>query len=418
MAALDAKVQLRFIYNLPICEMNGVGLELGISPHTLSVIQKNNSMDVIAQKREILSQWLRQDIRASYKRLAEVLQKHDPPEMKSIEKLAMNLGCSVDALISHPVSNSMYAPDKNVLASMQIYPREKQWATSMEIIQDQMSCCSVDAPISHPVAPPSAVTITAPTNWMKGKRLGSGACGEVFICHDQDTGRELAVKMVNIEQADQHDVRMELQLLQNLRHERIVTYYGTDIRNEKLCIFMEFMPGGSVHQHMKDTRAALTETLTRKYTRQILEGVAYLHDNKIVHRDIKGANILRNSNDNIKLADFGASKRLQTICSGLKSCQGTPYWMAPEVIKQESYTGKADIWSIGATVVEMLTGDHPWHTFEPFAAMFKIGAGKHPDLPSHCSKYAEDFLLLCFNRDKSLRPSARELLDTPFVKLT
>ena len=90
--ALDAKVQLRFIYNLPICEMNGVGLELGISPHTLSVIQKNNSMDVIAQKREILSQWLRQDIRASYKRLAEVLQKHDPPEMKSIEKLAMNLG--------------------------------------------------------------------------------------------------------------------------------------------------------------------------------------------------------------------------------------------------------------------------------------------------------------------------------------
>ena len=108
----------------------------------------------------------------------------------------------------------------------------------------------------------------------------------------------------------------------------------------KLCL------QGSIHQHLRDV-GALNEILTRKYTRQILEGVAYLHDNRIVHRDIKGANILRDSNGNIKLADFGASKRLQTIRSGrsgLKSVHGTPYWMSPEVIKGEPYTDRADIW--------------------------------------------------------------------------
>jgi len=192
--------------------------------------------------------------------------------------------------------------------------------------------------------------------------LGSGAFGQVFICHDLDTGRELAVKVIDINHIDhaipssdslhmQREVRSfetELQLLKNLRHERIVMYYGTERTDGKLHIFMEYMPGGSVYQHLRDT-GALNEMLTRKYTRQILEGIAYLHDNRIVHRDIKGANILRDSNGNVKLADFGASKRLQTIRSGrsgLKSVQGTPYWMAPEVIKGDPYTDRADIWYV------------------------------------------------------------------------
>ncbi|KAL5489206.1 hypothetical protein EMCRGX_G018273 [Ephydatia muelleri] len=374
----------------------------------------------------------------------------------------------------------MYTPDEDDLASMQTrtYPRERQRATSMEISQDQKSLYR-----TYPLNDPKLLNhrksknlahsqmmaalhtssggssseslgkrtseselalqnlahlnvpnnITAPTNWRKGKLLGSGAFGQVFICHDQDTGRELAVKMVDIDHIDhgqptteslhmQREVRSfetELQLLKNLRHERIVTYFGTDRGDGKLCIFMEFMPGGSVYQHLRDT-GALTETLTRKYTRQILEGVAYLHDNKIVHRDIKGANILRDSNGNIKLADFGASKRLQTIRSGraggLKSVQGTPYWMAPEVIKGEAYTEKADIWSMGATVVEMLKCHPPWYEYEPTAAMFKIVTEEtRPNLPPHCSEHAEHFLRLCFIKDKSQRPSALELLDTSFV---
>jgi mitogen-activated protein kinase kinase kinase 2 len=173
-----------------------------------------------------------------------------------------------------------------------------------------------------------------------------------------------------------------------------------------------------VYQHLRDI-GPLNEILARKYTRQILEGVAYLHDNRIVHRDVKGANILRDSFGNIKLADFGASKRLQTIRSGrsgLKSVQGTPYWMAPEVIKGEAYTDRADIWSVGATVVEMLQSHPPWYDFEPTAAMFKIVMEDTvPNLPAHCSEHATHFLTKCFIKDKSQRPSARELLETPFV---
>jgi serine/threonine protein kinase len=137
---------------------------------------------------------------------------------------------------------------------------------------------------------------------------------------------EMAVKVIDINHIDhrphnmearrmQTEVRSfetELQLLKNLRHERIVTYYGTDRADGKLYIFMECMPGGSVYQHLRDI-GPLNEILARKYTRQILEGVAYLHDNRIVHRDVKGANILRDSFGNIKLADFGASKRLQVL---------------------------------------------------------------------------------------------------------
>jgi hypothetical protein len=274
--------------------------------------------------------------------------------------------------------------------------------------------------------------VCAPKNWVKGKLLGCGAFGQVFICHDSDTGMEMAVKVIDINHIDhrphnmdarrmQTEVRSfetELQLLKNLRHERIVTYYGTDRADGKLYIFMECMPGGSVYQHLRDI-GPLNEILARKYTRQILEGVAYLHDNRIVHRDVKGANILRDSFGNIKLADFGASKRLQTIRSGrsgLKSVQGTPYWMAPEVIKGEAYTDRADIWSVGATVVEMLQSHPPWYDFEPTAAMFKIVMEDTvPNLPAHCSEHATHFLTKCFIKDKSQRPSARELLETPFV---
>lgn len=274
--------------------------------------------------------------------------------------------------------------------------------------------------------------VTAPSNWAKGKLLGSGAFGQVFICHDLETGRELGVKVIDLDHVDhalpstdslqmQREIRSletELQLLKNLRHERIVTYYGTERTDGKLYIFMEYMHGGSVYQHLRDT-GPLNEILARKYTRQILEGVMYLHDNRIVHRDIKGANILRDSDGNVKIADFGASKRLQTIRSGragLKSVQGTPYWMAPEVIKADPYSDRADVWSIGATVVEMLKCHPPWYEFEPTAAMFKIVTeDTHPDLPPHCSEHAQHFLEQCFIKDKNQRPSVRELLEYPFV---
>ncbi|CAM4621743.1 mitogen-activated protein kinase kinase kinase 2 [Siphateles boraxobius] len=274
------------------------------------------------------------------------------------------------------------------------------------------------------ISPPSR-SPRAPTNWRLGKLLGQGAFGRVFLCYDADTGRELAVKQVQFDpdspetSKEVSALECEIQLLKNLFHERIVQYYGClrDTHERTLSIFMEYMPGGSIKDQLK-SYGALTENVTRKYTRQILEGVCYLHSNMIVHRDIKGANILRDSAGNVKLGDFGASRRLQTIClsgTGIKSVTGTPYWMSPEVISGEGYGRKADIWSIGCTVVEMLTQRPPWAEYEAMAAIFKIATQPtNPTLPPHVSDHCRDFLKRIFVESKQ-RPAAEDLLRHTFV---
>lgn len=262
-------------------------------------------------------------------------------------------------------------------------------------------------------------------SWKKGRLLGSGAFGMVYQCYDQDTGIELAVKQVqlgNMNAEVSKEVRAlenEVQLLRNFQHERIVQYYGCQQDNDILSIFIEFMPGGSVHDQLKQY-GPISEPIAAKYTRQVLEGLAFLHKNVIVHRDIKAANVLRDTQGNVKLGDFGASKRLQVItsCTGLKSVIGTPHWMAPEVINGEGYGRKADVWSVGCTLVEMLTGKPPFSTYEPMAAMFQIATSKHPkyELPHPNSVHVRDFLNLTFQRAFHERPSAEDLLKNKFVR--
>ncbi|KFV66335.1 Mitogen-activated protein kinase kinase kinase 3, partial [Dryobates pubescens] len=267
-------------------------------------------------------------------------------------------------------------------------------------------------------------SLQAPVNWRLGKLLGRGAFGEVYLCYDADTGRELSVKQVPFDPDSQETskevnaLECEIQLLKTLRHDRIVQYYGClrDPEEKKLSIFVEYMPGGSIKDQLK-AYGALTENVTRKYTRQILQGVFYLHSNMIVHRDIKGANILRDSAGNVKLGDFGASKRIQTICmsgTGIKSVTGTPYWMSPEVISGEGYGRKADVWSVACTVVEMLTEKPPWAEYEAMAAIFKIATQPtNPQLPDGVSNACRNFLKQIFVEEKR-RPTAEDLLRHPF----
>ncbi|XP_071823303.1 mitogen-activated protein kinase kinase kinase 2-like isoform X2 [Apostichopus japonicus] len=264
-----------------------------------------------------------------------------------------------------------------------------------------------------------------PSKWEYDRKLGVGAFGVVHQCHDVESGRILAVKEVNIDDNNPkankeiQALQSEINIYRNIQHERIVQYYGWHKDDKKLCIFMEYMPGGSIRDEVVKF-GRIPDSRVRKYTRQILEGISYLHNHNIMHRDIKGANILRDAHGNVKLSDFGACKRMElitTFVSGGKTVTGTPYWMSPEIIQGSGYGRRSDIWSIGATVFEMLTASPPWSEYEAMAAMFKIATeDSMPRLPDYVSTLAADFLRHVFIKDQDKRPYAWVLLDHPFVK--
>ncbi|XP_032712065.1 mitogen-activated protein kinase kinase kinase 19 [Lontra canadensis] len=265
--------------------------------------------------------------------------------------------------------------------------------------------------------------------WTKGEILGKGAYGTVY-CGLTSQGQLIAVKQVALDTSDKlatekeyRKLQEEVDLLKALKHVNIVAYLGTCLEENIVSIFMEFVPGGSISSII-NRFGPLPEMVFCKYTRQILQGVAYLHENCVVHRDIKGNNVMLMPTGIIKLIDFGCAKRLAwaglngTHSDMLKSMHGTPYWMAPEVINESGYGRKSDIWSIGCTVFEMATGKPPLASMDRMAAMFYIGAhrGLMPPLPEHFSENAADFVRVCLTRDQHERPSAAQLLKHSFLK--
>jgi mitogen-activated protein kinase kinase kinase 3 len=152
-------------------------------------------------------------------------------------------------------------------------------------------------------------------------------------------------------------------LLSQLSHPNIVQYYGSDLSNETLSVYLEYVSGGSIHKLLQEY-GPFGEAVLRSYTAQILSGLAYLHGRNTVHRDIKGANILVDPNGDIKLADFGMAKHISAYTS-IRSFKGSPYWMAPEVIMNSNgYSLSVDIWSLGCTILEMATAKPPWSQYE------------------------------------------------------
>ncbi|KAF3457180.1 hypothetical protein FNV43_RR01837 [Rhamnella rubrinervis] len=275
--------------------------------------------------------------------------------------------------------------------------------------------------------PPAPMDDTPPIRWRKGELIGCGAFGRVYMGMNLDSGELLAVKQVLIAansaskektQAHIRELEEEIKLLKNLSHPNIVRYLGTAREEESLNILLEFVPGGSISS-LLGKFGSFPESVIRMYTKQLLLGLEYLHRNGIMHRDIKGANILVDNKGCIKLADFGASKKVVELATinGAKSMKGTPYWMAPEVILQTGHSFTADIWSVGCTVIEMATGKPPWsQQYQEVAALFHIGTTKsHPPIPEHLSAEAKDFLLKCLQEEPNFRLAASDLLQHPFV---
>ncbi|KAK3063807.1 hypothetical protein LTS18_012617 [Coniosporium uncinatum] len=252
-------------------------------------------------------------------------------------------------------------------------------------------------------------------DYQLGDCVGKGAFGSVYRALNWGTGETVAIKQVRLADLPKSELRvimLEIDLLKNLNHPNIVKYQGFVKSTENLYIILEYCENGSLHSICKNF-GKFPENLVALYMSQVLHGLLYLHEQGVIHRDIKGANILTTKEGLVKLADFGVA----TNAAGLHeaSVVGTPYWMAPEVIELSGATTASDIWSLGCTVIELLDGKPPYHKLQPMPALFRIVNDDHPPLPEGASPAVRDFLMQCFQKDPNLRVSARKLLKHPWI---
>lgn len=219
--------------------------------------------------------------------------------------------------------------------------------------------------------------------------------------------------------------KSELNILKEIHHPHIVKYYDFEEINDNLCIYFEYMSGGNISSLLKKYGSFPEETI-RLFSKQILSALSYIHSRNVIHKDIKGANILVGNSGIVKLADFGSAQQLEkSITISLKSdknnnnISGSIPWMAPEVVRQTKYGRKSDIWSFGCTVLEMISGVPPWSQYKfdnPIAAIMKIGLSEEiPDIPKNISKDLRDFVKGCLVRDQKKRVSLQELKNHPFL---
>uniref|UniRef100_A0A8C7LG29 non-specific serine/threonine protein kinase n=1 Tax=Oncorhynchus kisutch TaxID=8019 RepID=A0A8C7LG29_ONCKI len=253
--------------------------------------------------------------------------------------------------------------------------------------------------------------------------LGDGAFGKVYKAKNKETGALAAAKVIETKTEEElEDYMVEIDILAKCDHRYIVKLLDAFYHDAKLWIMIEFCPGGAVDATMLELDRGLMEPQIQVICRQTLEALVYLHSIKIIHRDLKAGNILLTLDGDIKLADFGVSAKNTKTLQRRDSFIGTPYWMAPEVVmcetmKDAPYDYKADIWSLGITLIELAQIEPPHHELNPMRVLLKIAKSEPPTLeqPNKWSQEFKDFLKKSLDKNPESRPNAAQLLEHPFV---
>lgn len=268
----------------------------------------------------------------------------------------------------------------------------------------------------------------------RGQLIGKGSYGRVYLGMNLTTGDLLAVKQVEVkhklagQEKDKKQMKemvaaldQEIDTMQHLEHPNIVQYLGCERKEYSISIFLEYIPGGSIGSCLRK-HGKFDESLVSSMTRQTLSGLAYLHTEGVLHRDLKADNILLDTDGTCKISDFGISKKTDNIYGNdvTNSMQGSVFWMAPEVIRSQGqgYSAKVDIWSLGCVVLEMFTGRRPWIKEEAVGAIYKLGSlNQAPPIPDDVPPVAIGFMSNCFTIDPMERPTAEILLkQDPFCR--
>jgi len=248
-------------------------------------------------------------------------------------------------------------------------------------------------------------------------KIGSGAFGSVYRGCRQKDQKVVAIKIIDLEDSkdDITTITREITALVNGKTcQQLTSYYGSTVHGTRLWIAMEYLDGGSLLDKVKEK--PLTEAQIAVVMREVLLGLQYLSSSGKIHRDIKAANILLSTDGQVKLADFGASTQLTDTMTKCATFVGSPYWMAPEILTENKYDGKADIWSLGITCMELTSGKPPLSDIVPLKVISVIPTKPAPELDK--AKFGKpicEFVAACLVKDPKQRPDIKTLLKNPFI---